>query len=79
MHQITVEPVLGQKLSELTHQVVLCDSDGRALGFFSPIHERPRVEDLQLEPPLSIAETEELRKIKTGKPLNEILDRLGLR
>jgi len=78
MHQITVEPALEQKLGELAGQVVLCDSDGRALGFFSPLHERPRVKDLQLEPPLSIAATEELRKVRTGKPLNEILGRLGL-
>jgi hypothetical protein len=36
------------------------------------------VEDLNLEPPLSIVETEELRKKnRTGKPLKEILDRLG--
>jgi hypothetical protein len=34
-------------------------------------------DEYDLEPPLSIAETEKLRKIKTGKPLNEILARLG--
>ena len=34
-------------------------------------------DEYDLEPPFSIAETEELRKIKTGKPLNEILSRLG--
>jgi hypothetical protein len=33
---------------------------------------------LQLDSPTSIAETEELRKVGTGKPLNEILGRLGL-
>jgi len=37
------------------------------------------VDDLQLEPPLSIAQTEELRKVRTGKPLDEILGRLGIR
>ncbi len=78
MQHITVGPALVEKLGELECQVVLCDSDGRAIGFFSPLQERPRVEDLQLEPPLSIAETEELRKVRTGKPLSEILDRLGL-
>ena len=79
MHQITVETALGQKLGEIPGQVVLCDADGRALGFFSPLQDRPRVEDLQLEPPLSIAETEQLRKKnRTGKPLEEILRRLGL-
>jgi hypothetical protein len=78
MQQITVEPALGQKLGELGCQVVLCDTNGRALGFFSPFHERPRIDDLQLEPPRSIAETDELRKVRTGKPLDEILGRLGL-
>jgi len=79
VQQITVEPALGHKLGELDRQVVLCDSDGRVLGFFSPFHDRPHVDDLLLEPPLSIAETNELRKVRTGKPLNEILGRLDLR
>lgn len=78
MHEITVESSLGQQLGELSGQAIICDSAGRALGFFSPIPEHPRVEDLQLEPPLSIAETEELRKVKTGKPLSEILAKHGL-
>jgi hypothetical protein len=39
--------------------------------------DRPDVGELQLEPPLSIAQTEELRKNRTGKPLEEILGRLG--
>jgi hypothetical protein len=78
MHEITVEPALGEKLVHLAGQAILCDADGRALGFFSPLPNRPPVEDLQLEPPLSIAETEELRKVRTGKPLAEILDRLGI-
>jgi hypothetical protein len=62
----------------LAGQAVLCDSAGRALGFFSPISEPLPVDQLQLEPPLSIAETEELRKVRTGKPLEEILSRLGM-
>jgi hypothetical protein len=78
MHQITVELGFGEQLDQLAGQAVLCDADGRALGFFSPLPERPLVEDLQLEPPLSIAETEELRRNRTGKPLVEILGRLGI-
>ena len=78
MQQIIVKPALGEKLSELGNQAVLCDSSGRALGLFSPLTNQPPVEDLQLEPPLSIAETEELRKNRTGKPLTEILERLGV-
>jgi hypothetical protein len=78
MQQITVESNLGEKLTGTSGQVVLCDERGRVLGLFSPVLERPRVEDLQLEPPLSIEETEKLRKNRTGKPLDEILGRLGL-
>jgi hypothetical protein len=78
MLQITVESNLGEKLCESSGQVVLCDDRGRVLGLFSPVRDRPRIEDLQLEPPLSIEETEQLRKNRTGKPLEEILGRLGL-
>jgi hypothetical protein len=69
---------LGEKLSEIGNQAVLCDSNGRALGLFSPITTQPPLQGLQLEPPLSIAETEELRKNRTGKPLAEILERPGI-
>ncbi len=78
MQEIIVEPALGAQLGQLPGQALLCDADGRALGFFSPLPNRPHVADLQLEPPLSVAETEELRKTRAGKPLSEILNRLGL-
>jgi hypothetical protein len=78
MQEITVEPELGEQLGGLVGQAILCDPNGRVLGFFSPVPEQPHVDELQLEPPLSIAETEELRKVKTGKPLAEILARLGI-
>jgi hypothetical protein len=78
MRQITIEPVLEHLLENTTSQVVLCDTAGRAIGFFSPLRDRPAINELQLEPPLSIAETEELRqKHRTGKPLEDILGRLG--
>jgi len=78
MQQIVVEPALSQRLGHVGAQVVLCDSEGRALGFFSPLEEPTPMRDLQLESPLSVAEVDELRKNPTGKPLSEILSRLGL-
>ncbi len=78
VNEVTIDPALGDRLVELPGQTILCDVDGRALGFFSPLHDRPLVADLQLEPPLSIAETEQLRKVQSGKPLEEILNRLGI-
>ena len=77
MHQITVEPTLSQELCGLVGQVLLCDAKGRALGYFSPLKDKVQAADLQLEPPISDAEIEELRKVRTGKPLEDILSRLG--
>jgi hypothetical protein len=79
MDQITVDAGTGQVLGVVENQVVVCDANGVALGFFSPLKDHPPVSQLQLEPPLSIAATEELRqKNRTGKPLDEVLRRHGL-
>jgi hypothetical protein len=78
MQPLFVERSIGELLKSQDGQVLLCDADGRAIGFFSPLPAHPLVEDLRFEPPLSIAETEELRKDRTGKPLSAILDRLGI-
>ena len=77
MQHISVDPALSNRLSEAAEQSIVCDERGRVLGLFSPVPGRPDVAELQLEPPLSIAQTEELRKNRTGKPLEEILGRLG--
>jgi hypothetical protein len=78
MQKLTVEPNVGEQLGTALNQVLICDTSGRVIGFFSPLQDRPRIEDLQLEPPLSNAEIEQLRqKHRTGKPLEEILKRLG--
>ena len=79
MHEITVDPGLVEKLGQLPGQAVLCDAEGHALGFFSPLKDRPLLEDLQLEPPTSVADIHERRKRGiVGKPLSEILGRLGI-
>lgn len=78
MRRVTIEQTLSESLSASSEQVVLCDAAGRALGFFSPLEAPTPVDELNLAPPLSIAEIDELRKNPTGKPLEEILARLGL-
>jgi hypothetical protein len=78
MHQITIESQLVEQLRHAEGQAVLCDSTGQALGFFSPLPQPTPVANLNLEPPLSVAEIEALRKNPTGKPLSEILARLGV-
>jgi hypothetical protein len=78
MKPVKVDAAVSKELSELTGQTFLCDAEGRVLGSFSPWPDRPRLSDLQLEPPSSIEELQELRKVRSGKPLNEILARFGL-
>ncbi|HMC10085.1 MAG TPA: hypothetical protein VKH44_02300 [Pirellulaceae bacterium] len=85
MQKIKVDQILGEKLVALRNQAVLHDEQGRVLGYFSPMKEPTHIEDLQLEPPYSIAEMEELRMKyadkrpeDVGKPLKEILSRWGL-
>jgi hypothetical protein len=78
MQQIQVESPLSNKLMSLNGQVVLCDAEGYALGFFEPMGERLKVEDMQVESPLSPEEVEKRRKVRTGRPLEDILRELGL-
>jgi hypothetical protein len=78
MQQITIAADVSRALVELPEQVLLCDADGRALGFFSPLPNSPQAANLQLDPPLSVSEIEELRKTPTGRPLSAILAELGL-
>jgi hypothetical protein len=79
MQEIIVDPALVEKLGQLPGHAVLCDAEGHALGFFKPLKDRPRLENLQLEPPTSVQEIDERRKNgRTGKPLAEILARLGI-
>jgi hypothetical protein len=84
MQKIKVDPALGEKLAGLRNQAVIHDEQGRVLGYFSPMKEPTRLEDMQLEPPHSIEEIEELRKKyagkrpeEVGKPLKQILKELG--
>jgi hypothetical protein len=78
MKEVRLDADASKQFGEHTCQALVCDSDGRVLGTFQPWPERPRVDELQLEPPSSIEEIEERRKNPTGKPLEEILARLGI-
>jgi hypothetical protein len=81
MREITVEATLSDKLAQATAQTLLCDPEGRALGYFSPIPNRPKASDLQLDPPSTIEEIKERRKNRAGnfgRPLDEILKGLGI-
>jgi hypothetical protein len=73
--QVVVESGTGERLAALPDRVMLCDSAGRTIGIFIPLADG-QCSDLDI--PLSLAESRELRKGREGKPLEEILSRLGL-
>jgi hypothetical protein len=75
MQKFVIDPALFQQLSGLTGDTILCDSTGKTLGVYQPVKE---TKIMNLESPLSEAEIAERGKVKTGKPLEEILVRLGL-
>jgi hypothetical protein len=74
--KVVVESATGERLAALPDQVMLCDAAGRAIGIFIPVADAGANSDLDL--PLSLAESRELRKGREGKPLEDILNRLGL-
>jgi len=77
MQHITVESPVAEKLSQSAGQILVCDAEGRVIGFFSPLKDRPRLVDLNLEPPPIEQTPERAESNRTGKPLEEILGRLG--
>jgi hypothetical protein len=84
MKKIEIASPLSQELSGLKGQAVLHDAEGQVLGYFSPARQDLKLEDLQLESPMSIEELETIRQRyagkrpeEFGKPLEEILHRLG--
>ena len=78
VQEIIVEPPIGDRLAALADQVMLCDSGGQRLGIFIPLAINPSDKNSSLALPLPLAEIQELRKSREGKPLEEILSRLGI-
>ncbi len=76
--KIVIDPDLLKTLSDLKGYTLLCDSTGKTLGIYKPVLEQIRGADINLESPLSPDEIQRRLQIKTGKPLEEILERLGL-
>ena len=77
MTTVTIDKSLSTQLSGIEGQVVLCNNDGRALGFFQSLPADVELTEL-LEPPYTDEEIAASRAVRCGKPLSEILERLGL-
>lgn len=76
---IKVDQAVADKMAGLKCDAVVYDDQGRALGYFSPMREPTRMDEMHLEPPQSAEEREELRRrarANPGRPLSEILPEL---
>src|SRR5205823_5896971 len=72
MTKVIVDPATLGKLHNLDVPLEVCDSAGRTLGYFHPLPES----NAPSGSPFSRAELEQRRQQRTGRPLQEILDRL---
>lgn len=78
MTRITLDQALQEKIGALTTPVEVCDERGETLGYFVPGLGRERPDGTPADPPYTAAEIAASRANRTGKPLEEILSRLGL-
>ena len=62
-------------LSHLAGSILLCDCIGVTLGSYQQVSEG---EIINLESPISAEELERRRQVKTGRTMEEVLQRLGL-
>ena len=70
MQKITIQSDFANSLKRLDEKVLLCDDTGSELGFFQPTIPKT------IDRPLSIEETEKLRKKYvpgTGRTTDEVL------
>ena len=78
MTRVIVDAELRARLNNLSDLVLLCDETGRTLGYFHPVLSAADRERAGIKSPVSDAELMELRKQRTGRPLEDILKDLEL-
>lgn len=75
MVRVVVDDEVRTKLGNLSEVLEICDSSGQLLGYFAPATERPESE--RLKPQVSDEELRRRAEQGGGRPLAEILERLG--
>ena len=71
MTKITLDPTALAKLSNIGHQVELCDTSGRTLGYFVPVVTATQYADSPC--PVSEEELDRRERQGGGRTLAEIL------
>jgi hypothetical protein len=77
MTKLVVDAAMQAKLNPLNGLLEICDEAGRTLGYFHPVLTQNHSGESSIQSPFTEEELERRRQQRTGRPLNEILKRLG--
>ncbi len=77
MTKVLIDAETLVKLHNLDAPLEVCDASGRTLGYFHPLAAPAASGGRSIRSPLSDEELQSRRQQRTGRPLAEILDRLG--
>lgn len=77
MSQIILDDDLKAKLNGLNRTVAVCDADGKTVGQFVPQDEYMKLLYAWAKTAVTDEELDEARRSGPGRPLSEILKRLG--
>jgi len=70
-------PTLREQPNQFTEPTELRDESGRVLGYYHPLVTPGNLAGMGAQSPFSREEIESRRQQQTGRPLKEILERLG--
>ncbi len=76
MTRVFVDAATRSRLHDLDGVLEVCDESGRTLGYFHPATVQVASSEVPRSP-LNEDEVELRRKDRSGRPLSEILERLG--
>jgi hypothetical protein len=77
MDKVNVDPTLVARLHNLDTTLEVCDTSGRTLGYFHPVLDRMPPASGPAKSPFSDEEIQQRRQQRSGRPLPEVLRRLG--
>ena len=76
MSRVTVDAATRARLHNLNAFIVLCDEEGRTLGYFHPGLPPDSRSEERVASPISDEEIERRRRQRSGIPFSEVLKRL---
>jgi hypothetical protein len=77
MTRLIIDAATLARLQNLQDLSEVCDESGRVLGYFHPVLPSEAAARAERRSPFTDEELQQRRQQRTGRPLAEILERLG--